>query len=262
MAFTALTYSFGSVLTSTKMTQNQDNFAAVANGDAGAPRIQTAGIEQGAGAQAVTTATIRDGAVTNPKLSIGAIITSNIADLAVTTAKLADLSVTTAKIANGSVITGKIAPNTINTDTDINWTDSAGLKSSFFKFPPIIDFSLQTVSDQSIFTPFTNLVPVYADNTLVTDTIPIYIPATATTLTYEAFEKSSSGAVNARFRFNVGATDGTESTTASTTLAWGSSATINVSAFSGWTLFTCKMGVDSGGGYTATVSRVRWRISG
>ena len=37
--WTGLTYSFGSKLTSTKMTQNQDNFLAVAEGAAGAPNI-------------------------------------------------------------------------------------------------------------------------------------------------------------------------------------------------------------------------------
>ena len=39
MAWTNLTYSFGSLLTSTKMTQNQANFLALAAGDAGAPTI-------------------------------------------------------------------------------------------------------------------------------------------------------------------------------------------------------------------------------
>lgn len=39
MTWTALTYGFGSQLTSTKMTQNQANFSALAAGDAGAPRI-------------------------------------------------------------------------------------------------------------------------------------------------------------------------------------------------------------------------------
>ncbi len=37
MTWTALTYAFGSKLTSTKMTQNQDNFTAMARGQSGAP---------------------------------------------------------------------------------------------------------------------------------------------------------------------------------------------------------------------------------
>lgn len=47
MAWTALTYAYGSVLTSAKMTQNQDNFTALANGDSGAPQHQTASYADG-----------------------------------------------------------------------------------------------------------------------------------------------------------------------------------------------------------------------
>ena len=43
--WTSLTYSFGSVLTSTKMTQNQDNFLAVAEGASGAPKIQASAFD-------------------------------------------------------------------------------------------------------------------------------------------------------------------------------------------------------------------------
>ena len=45
MAWTTLTYAYGSTLTSTKMTQNQDNFTAVAQGLSGAPKIQTAALQ-------------------------------------------------------------------------------------------------------------------------------------------------------------------------------------------------------------------------
>jgi hypothetical protein len=61
MAWTTITYSFGSVLTSTKMTQTQDNFTALAQGLTGAPKIQTAALEQTGGSQAVTVATVRPG---------------------------------------------------------------------------------------------------------------------------------------------------------------------------------------------------------
>lgn len=40
MTWTTLTYAFGSQLTSTKMTQNQNNFTAVMTGDPSAPRLQ------------------------------------------------------------------------------------------------------------------------------------------------------------------------------------------------------------------------------
>jgi hypothetical protein len=42
MTWTSLTFAYGSTLTSAKMTQMQDNFAALANADAGAPAIQEA----------------------------------------------------------------------------------------------------------------------------------------------------------------------------------------------------------------------------
>lgn len=44
MAWTSLTYAFGSLLTSTKMTQLYDNLTALANGDSGAPTIQPSAI--------------------------------------------------------------------------------------------------------------------------------------------------------------------------------------------------------------------------
>lgn len=44
MAWTSLTYAFESVLTSAKMTQNQDNFTALAQGLSGAPAILKAAI--------------------------------------------------------------------------------------------------------------------------------------------------------------------------------------------------------------------------
>lgn len=47
MAWTALTYAFGSVLTSSKMTQNQDNFTAMGDGDAGAPKVKPLAINPG-----------------------------------------------------------------------------------------------------------------------------------------------------------------------------------------------------------------------
>ena len=48
MAWTALTFAFGSLLTSTKMTQLYDNITALANGDSGAPTIQNSAVAVGA----------------------------------------------------------------------------------------------------------------------------------------------------------------------------------------------------------------------
>ena len=47
MAWTTLTFAFGSLLTSTKMTQLYDNLTALANGDSGAPNILPAAINVG-----------------------------------------------------------------------------------------------------------------------------------------------------------------------------------------------------------------------
>lgn len=44
MAWNNITYAYGSVLTSAKMTQNQDNFTALAQGLSGAPKILTAAL--------------------------------------------------------------------------------------------------------------------------------------------------------------------------------------------------------------------------
>lgn len=99
MAFTALTYSFGSILTSTKMTQNQDNFAAVMNKDAGAPVLANSYVTQammatdsvGAAqiiASAVGTSELADASVTDVKLNIGAITEAKLASSAVSQSKL------------------------------------------------------------------------------------------------------------------------------------------------------------------------------
>lgn len=58
-------FAYGTKLTSTQMQQLRDNLTAMANGDSGAPQVQTAGIAD----DAVTTAKIDDGAVTQAKLS-------------------------------------------------------------------------------------------------------------------------------------------------------------------------------------------------
>ena len=44
MAWTTLSFAFASLLTSTKMTQLQDNFTALAQGMSGAPQVLTAAI--------------------------------------------------------------------------------------------------------------------------------------------------------------------------------------------------------------------------
>jgi hypothetical protein len=74
MTWTTLSYSFGSILTSTKMTQNQDNFTALANGDSGSPKIQEAAITGQAAvdqsAIKTTTATLAGSASSPSKTTI------------------------------------------------------------------------------------------------------------------------------------------------------------------------------------------------
>lgn len=68
MAWTDLSFSYGSLLTSTKMTQVDDNFDALAAGSSGAPKIQTAALEQTASSEAVTQDTVRDSAIGQAQL--------------------------------------------------------------------------------------------------------------------------------------------------------------------------------------------------
>lgn len=74
MTWTALTYAFGSKLTSTKMTQNQDNFSAVCNKDAGAPVLANSYVVEAMLANgSVANAKIANGSVDNNKIASGAV---------------------------------------------------------------------------------------------------------------------------------------------------------------------------------------------
>lgn len=64
MAWSSLSFAFGSILTSSKMTNLYDNITAQANGDTGAPKQQTAGIAD----LAVTEAKLAASAVSQSKL--------------------------------------------------------------------------------------------------------------------------------------------------------------------------------------------------
>ncbi len=68
--WTSVTFASGSILTSAKMGQVQANFTALAEGASGAPAVLAAALNQVAGSEAVTTATIRTGNVTMAKMSI------------------------------------------------------------------------------------------------------------------------------------------------------------------------------------------------
>lgn len=81
-------FSYGSKLTSTQMQNLRDNITALANGDSGAPELQTAAYA--------------DDSVTNAKLGPLAIDTAEIANSAVTTAKIAAANVNTTRLKTGS----------------------------------------------------------------------------------------------------------------------------------------------------------------
>ena len=82
MAWTVLsdaTLEVGKALRALTMRNLRDNITAVANGDAGAPQVQTAAIA----ANAVTAAKIADGNVTTAKIAAGNVTTDRIATGAV-----------------------------------------------------------------------------------------------------------------------------------------------------------------------------------
>ena len=72
MAWTTLTAAqraAGQPIDANMIDALYNNPTAIANGDSGAPAIQTAALEQTGGSEAVTTATIRAGAVTAAKMA-------------------------------------------------------------------------------------------------------------------------------------------------------------------------------------------------
>ena len=72
MAWTVI-IEVGKALRALTMRNLRDNISAVANGDAGAPKVQTAGIQD----LAVTTAKIAAGNVTTTKIATGAVAAWN-----------------------------------------------------------------------------------------------------------------------------------------------------------------------------------------
>ena len=90
-----------------------DLAADIAAGVVGAPRIQSAALEQTGGSEAVTTAAIRDGAVTEAKLGTSSVASAKIASGAVTNAKLGSGAVAEVNLGTGSVTNTKIASGAV-----------------------------------------------------------------------------------------------------------------------------------------------------
>lgn len=123
------TLEVGKALRALTMRNLRDNFAALANGDAGAPQIQTAAIA----ANAVTAAAIAGSAVTTAKIAAGNVTTATIADYNVTAAKIATGAVAewTASLVFGGVGTyADLGPATANTSYTAG-TNYAGSLSYF-----------------------------------------------------------------------------------------------------------------------------------
>jgi len=72
-AITAGEIDVDSPITTGLMTKIRDNPIAITEGASGAPKIQTAALEQTGGSEAVTTATIRAGAVTQTEIASAAV---------------------------------------------------------------------------------------------------------------------------------------------------------------------------------------------
>ena len=92
-----------------KMTALRDNPIAITEGAAGAPKVQTAAINDGA----VTSAKIATGAVGSDEIATGAVGSSEIATGAVTNSKIGPSAVGTTEIAADAVTASKIASNAV-----------------------------------------------------------------------------------------------------------------------------------------------------
>ena len=128
MAWTSLTYPFASVLTSAKMTQNQANFTALANGDSGAPpvtskSIATSGITAGSveacvsnryGATALTSYVEQGGIILCSK--------AGVIDIAV------DLKINNA----AGTVTGQLYKNGVATGTTVTHTGDTTVTEKVF----------------------------------------------------------------------------------------------------------------------------------
>ena len=84
----------------------QEEVSSISQGSVSDGSISTIKLDQTPGSEAVTTATIRNGAVNNDKLAVNS----------VTTGKISDGSVTDTKLATGSVTNGKIATDAVGTN--------------------------------------------------------------------------------------------------------------------------------------------------
>lgn len=91
----------------------------------------------------------------------------------------------------------------------------------------------------------------------------VYVPANASTLGYKMRMKSNNASVTAHARLAIGATNGSDVTSTSTTYEWvASEGTLDVSAISGWQALDLDMYFtgSSGGGETSYVNKITYRF--
>ena len=94
----------------------QVEIEGISQGSVADGSITTIKLDQTSGTEAVTTATIRNGAVTNLKLATDSVTTAKISNGSVTTDKLGATSVTLAKMANNSVGTSQLVDGAVTTN--------------------------------------------------------------------------------------------------------------------------------------------------
>ena len=144
MTWIGKTFVLNDILTAAQMNALQADITAQANGDTGAPKQQTAGIE--------------DLAVTAAKLNTDSVTTVKIEDLAVTAGKIATETITTTQMGVDSVDQSEVAASAIHqselsVQTEEDTTTSAyqtfTLSSGGFGFVPLAKISV-TSSNQYI----------------------------------------------------------------------------------------------------------------
>lgn len=125
-----VTFTNSSVLTAQDLNKNSDqllflaqelydkaqDIAVTSVGSIAPNAVTEEKLNKSPGSEAVTTSTIRDGAVIEAKIGTNAVTETKIADDAVTEDKILDAAVTTDKIDNLAVTTAKIADDAIDND--------------------------------------------------------------------------------------------------------------------------------------------------
>ena len=122
MAWTTLSYPFGSVLTSSKMTQLYDNFAAVTNKDSGAPVLKNDYIVNAMIAtNAVNADSIADGTVGSNEIATDAVKTSELATGSANGSQAMAANTTYVLSAGWYLIGGTGSSGTVQVNTSAGW---------------------------------------------------------------------------------------------------------------------------------------------